>query len=223
MFVVILNYFKNLKVNRTHTHQTGGTFFVRRGGCHPVQRGGAVQIFFKRKNINKIYKSRIHIPKGRRHFCTERRVPPCAAGRGCADSFLAAQVVLLLRINGLKIESQAHSYSCIRTKREAPFLYGEEGATLCSGEGLCRCFAKEKIFKQNYKSRIHIYQKGGAIFVRRGGCHPVQRGGAVQFFYKRKNTNINANHTYTKREAAFFVWRGGCHPVQRGGAVQIFF
>ena len=116
----------------------------------------------------------------------ERRVPPCAAGRGCTDSFLAAQVVLLLFINGLKIESQAHSYSCIRTKREAPFLYGEEGATLCSGEGLCRCFAKEKIFKQNYKSRIHIYQKGGAIFVRRGGCHPVQRGGAVQFFTKEK-------------------------------------
>ena len=31
----------------------------------------------------------------------------------------------------------------------------------------------------------------------------MQRGGAVQFFYKRKNRNINASHTYTKREAAF--------------------
>ena len=96
-----------------------------------MQRGGAAQIDVccYSKLLQK-YESQPHsyTPKGRHHFCTERRVPPCAAGRGCAV-----------------------------------------------------------------------------------------------FLTKEKIENINASHTYTKREAAFFVWRGGCHPVQRGGAVQIFF
>ena len=152
-----------------------------------MQRGGAVQIYFqKRRSLNKIYKSRIHIPKGRRHFCTERRVPPCAAGRGCTDSFLAAQVVLLLFINGLTIESQAHSYSCIRTKREAPFLYGEEGATLCSGEGLCRFFAKEK-YLNTITSHAYIYTKREAPFLYgEEGATLCSGEGLCSFFYKKK-------------------------------------
>ena len=66
-----------------HIYQTGGTIFVRRGGCHPVQRGGAAQI-----------------------------------------------VVVLTKLN---IE-----LNLTHMKWEAPFLHGEEGATLCSGEGLHR-------------------------------------------------------------------------------------
>ena len=37
-----------------------------------------------------------------------------------------------------KIECMYFTFMYIYTKREAPCLYGEEGATLCSGEGLHR-------------------------------------------------------------------------------------
>ena len=45
-------------------------------------------MFVVSKLIQK-YESQPHsyTPNGRHHFCTERRVPPCAAGRGCADFF----------------------------------------------------------------------------------------------------------------------------------------
>ena len=90
-----------------------------------MQRGGAVQIFLQKKTyLNKLQVTYRYIPKGRRHFCTERRVPPCAAGRGCA--------VFYKRKN--RNVNASHTYN----KREAAFLYGEEVATLCSGEGLCR-------------------------------------------------------------------------------------
>ena len=83
--VVVLAKFKNK--TQSHSYETGGTIIAWRGGCHPVQRGGAAQIDVccYSKLLQK-YESQPHsyTPKGRHHFCTERRVPPCAAGRGCA-------------------------------------------------------------------------------------------------------------------------------------------
>ena len=123
--VVVLAKFKNK--TQSHSYETGGTIIAWRGGCHPVQRGGAAQIDVccYSKLLQK-YESQPHsyTPKGRHHFCTERRVPPCAAGRGCTDS-------------------------CVLTK-----------------------------FKNRTQS--HSYETGGTIFAWRGGCHPVQRGGAAQ-------------------------------------------
>ena len=54
-----------------------------------MQRGGAAQIDDVSTLLQK-YESQPHsyTPNGRHHFCTERRVPPCAAGRGCTDSFV---------------------------------------------------------------------------------------------------------------------------------------
>ena len=46
--------------------------------------------------------------------------------RGCANMFF------------VKIECMYFTFMYIYTKRAAPFLHGEEGATLCSGEGLRR-------------------------------------------------------------------------------------
>ena len=59
--------------------------------AHTVERRvwrvrGAAQIcFFKKLNVC-ISHLCTYIPNGRHHVCTERRVPPCAAGRGCTDS-----------------------------------------------------------------------------------------------------------------------------------------
>ena len=76
-------------------------------------------MFVKVKHRMCVFHIHVHIPNGRHHFCTERRVPPCAAGRGCTDSFVSTKFENIM-------------------KREASFLHGEEGATLCSGEGLHR-------------------------------------------------------------------------------------
>ena len=48
--------------------------------------------------------------------------------------------------------------------------------------GAVQIFFKRKSIKK-ITSQVYIYQMGGTIFLRRGGCHPVQRGGAAQIVF----------------------------------------
>ena len=107
-------------------------------------------------------------------------------GGAAQIDFLAAQIVRLLFINRLKIGSQARSYSCIHTKREAPFLYGEEGATLCSGEGLCRFVCKIKILNQITSHVVYTYTKREAPFLYgEEGATLCSGEGLCSFFTKK--------------------------------------
>ena len=85
--IVVLAKSKNK--TQSHSYETGGTIIAWRGGCHPVQRGGAAQIdvcCYSKLLQKSESQPHSYTPNGRHVFCTERRVPPCAAGRGCTDS-----------------------------------------------------------------------------------------------------------------------------------------
>ena len=156
----------------------------------------------------------------------ERRVPPCAAGRGCTDRcLLFLNKSENMKANHNSCTPNGRHHFC--TERRAPPCAAGRGCTDRFFGCADSSFAVYKPIKNRKSStliQLHTHQTGGTIFVRRGGCHPVQRGGAVQIFFKRKSIKKITSQVYIyQMGGTIFLRRGGCHPVQRGGAAQIVF